>query len=64
MSFLLEELPYQKKAIDAVVGIFDGQQRNFFHNPFQNDVQPNILTLPIADITANKRGIIATNGLT
>ena len=49
MSFLLEELPYQKKAIDAVVGIFDGQQRNFFHNPFQGDVQPNILTLPIAD---------------
>ncbi len=64
MSFLLEELPYQKKAIDAVVGIFDGQQRNFFHNPFQGDVQPNILTLPIADITANKRGIIAANGLT
>jgi type III restriction enzyme len=64
MSFLLEELPYQKKAIDAVVGIFDGQQRNFFHNPFQGDVQPNILTLPIQDITANKRGVIATNGLT
>ena len=64
MSFLLEELSYQKKAIDAVVGIFDGQQRNFFHNPFQGDVQPNILTLPIADITANKRGIIAANGLT
>jgi type III restriction enzyme len=64
MSFLLEELPYQKKAIDAVVGVFDGQQRNFFHNPFQGDVQPNILTLNIADITANKRAIIAANGLT
>jgi type III restriction enzyme len=64
MSFLLEELPYQKKAIDAVVDIFDGQQRNFFHNPFQGDVQPNILTLPIQDITANKRGVIATHGLT
>ncbi len=63
MSFLLEELPYQKKAIDAVVGVFDGQQRNFFHNPFQDDVQPNILTLPIADITANKRAIFSANGL-
>ena len=64
MSFLLEELPYQKKAIDAVVGVFDGQQRNFFHNPFQGDVQPNILTLNIQDLTANKRGMIAANGLT
>lgn len=64
MSFLLEELSYQKKAIDAVVGVFDGQQRNFFHNPFQGDVQPNILTLPITDITANKRAIFAANGLT
>lgn len=64
MSFLLEELSYQKKAIDAVVGVFDGLQRNFFHNLFQCDVQPNILTLPIADITANKRAIIAGNGLT
>ena len=63
MSFLLEELLYQKKAIDAVVGVFDGQQRNFFHNPFQGDVSPNILTIPLADITANKRGIIASNGL-
>lgn len=43
MSFLLEELRYQKKAI-AVVGVFEGQQRNFFHNPFQGDVNPNILT--------------------
>ncbi|MCX6872963.1 MAG: DEAD/DEAH box helicase family protein [Verrucomicrobia bacterium] len=64
MSFLLEELPYQKKAIDAVVGVFDGQQRNFFHNPFHGDVQPNILTLSTQDLTANKRAIIAANGLT
>jgi len=63
MSFLLEELPYQKKAIDAVVGVFDGQQRNFFHNPFQGDVQPNLLSLSGQDITANKRAIIAANGL-
>ncbi|MEO0016945.1 MAG: hypothetical protein RLZZ522_228, partial [Verrucomicrobiota bacterium] len=63
MSFLLEELPYQKKAIDAVVGVFDGQQRNFIHNPFQGDVQPNILTLNLQDLTANKRAIIAANGL-
>ena len=64
MSFLLEELPYQKKAIDAVVGVFDGQQRNFFHNPFQGDVNPNILTLDLEAITANKRAIIAANSLT
>lgn len=64
MSFLLEELPYQKKAIDAVLGIFEGQQRNFFHNPFQGDVNPNILTLGIEEITANKRAIIAANSLT
>ncbi len=53
MSFLLEELPYQKMAIEAVVGVFDGQQRNFFHNPFQGDVQPNILTLLAKLPTAN-----------
>ena len=63
MSFLLEELPYQDKAIKAVVGIFEGQQRNFFHNPFQGDVHPNILTLGIEEITANKRAIIAANNL-
>lgn len=63
MSFLLEELPYQQKAIDAVVGVFEGQQRNFFHNPFQGDVYPNILTLEIEEITANKRAIIAANNL-
>ena len=37
MSFKLEDLPYQRQAIDAVVRLFDGQQRNYFDLDLRSD---------------------------
>ena len=45
MSFKLEDLPDQRQAIEAVVRLFEGQQRNYFGLQFADDCFPNRLDL-------------------
>jgi type III restriction enzyme len=63
MSFKLEDLPYQRQAIDAVVQLFEGQQRNYFDLQLQGDCYPNRLDLLRKDIVSNVEKIAAENGI-
>lgn len=63
MSFKLEDLPYQRQAIDSVVRLFDGQQRNFFDFQLSGDCYPNRLDLTRQEIVANVEKIAAENGI-
>jgi hypothetical protein len=63
MSFKLEDLPYQRQAISAVVRLFDGQQRNYFDLQLQGDCFPNRLDLTRQEIVANLEKIAAENGI-
>jgi len=64
MSFKLEELPYQRQAIDAALSLFVGQQRNYFDFEFQGDCFPNRLDIEQKEIVANVEKIAAENGIT
>ena len=63
MSFKLEDLPYQRQAIDAIVRLFEGQQRNYFDLDLQGDCFPNKLLLARKEILANVEKIIEENGI-
>jgi type III restriction enzyme len=63
MSFKLEDLPYQRQAIDAVIRLFDGQQRSYFDLQLAGDCYPNRLDITRQDIVTNVEKIAAENGL-
>ncbi len=63
MSFKLEDLPYQRQAIDAVVRLFEGQQRGYFDLDLQGDCFPNKLLLARKEIVSNVEKIIEENGI-
>lgn len=63
MSFKLEDLPYQRQAIDAVVRLFEGQQRNYFDLQLQGDCFPNRLDLTRQEIVENIEKIADENGI-
>ena len=63
MSSFLEDLDYQRRAIDTVADIFDGQVRNSFDNANFFGIQANVTDLAPEKIEENKRGIVARNGL-
>ncbi len=61
MQLRLEELAYQRNAIDAIVHIFEGQPRNSFDNAVFFGIRSNVVSLTPEQIAANKRRIIADN---
>lgn len=63
MSFKLEDLPYQRQAIDSVVRLFEGQQRNYFDLQLDGDCFPNRLILTRQEIVANVEKVAAENGI-
>lgn len=63
MSFKLEDLPYQRQAISAVVRLFEGQQRNYFDFQLQGDCYPNRLDLTRQEIVENVGKIAVENGI-
>ena len=63
MKIQLEELEYQKRAIDSVTGVFDGQPKNTFENSVFFGIKSNVLELTPEQITENKRRIIANNSI-
>ena len=63
MQIQLEDLEYQRRAIAAAVGVFDGQAKNTFDNSNFFGIQANITDLTEEQIETNKRRIIAENGV-
>ena len=63
MILQLETLIYQQQAIDAVLGVFEGQPRNNFANSFLHTVQTNRCDLSLEELRANTERVMITNGL-
>ncbi len=63
MQFQLEQLEYQRKAIDAAVRIFQGQQPNTFDLSYVDEIQMNNCNLSPDEIAANVRAVAAENGV-
>ena len=63
MELKLEELSYQREAVDAVVRLFEGQTRNTFDMACSEGVRSNIFTLPSECIHENILAIIEGNGI-
>ena len=63
MQIQFEDLDYQRRAIAAVVGVFDGQVKNNFDNANFFGIQANISDLTPEQIEANKRRIITDNSV-
>ena len=53
MELKLEELSYQREAIDAVVQLFAGQARNTFDMACREGVRSNVLTITTEHIREN-----------
>ena len=63
MQLPLEDLDYQRRAIAAVVGVFEGQVRNTFDNSNLFGIQANITDLTPSQIDENKKRIAVENGI-
>ena len=63
MELKLEELSYQREAIDAVVRLFEGQPRNTFDMACHEGVRSNVLTIPIEQVRENFLATITDNGI-
>ena len=53
MELKLEDLPYQRGAINSVVHLFEGQPRNTFDMACHEGVRSNVLTIPAEQIREN-----------
>lgn len=63
MILQLETLPYQQLAIDAVLGLFEGQPRNSFASSFLHTAQINRCDLTPDELHDNAKRIMLANGL-
>ena len=63
MELKLEELSYQREAIDAVVRLFEGQPRNTFDMACREGVRSNVFTIPIEQIRKNVLAVIEDSGI-
>ena len=63
MHFKLETPPHQTTAIQSIVGIFEGMERNTFDNSHFEDVHANTCSLKLEEIANNIHTIATNNGL-
>lgn len=64
MPIDLEDLAYQRRAVHSVLGVLDGQAASTFENSNLFGIQANVTDLSAEQIEANKRRVIAENGVT
>ncbi len=63
MELKLEDLAYQREAIDAVVRLFVRQPHNTFDMACREDVWSNVLTIPTEQVRENFLGSIEASGI-
>jgi type III restriction enzyme len=63
MGFKLEKLDYQEDAIQSVVNIFEGQEKNTFDNACHYGIRSNIGTLSQDEIQHNIKNVISENNI-
>lgn len=57
MNLKLENLAYQQQAIDSIVGVFDGQERNTFDNATAEGIRFNYLRLTPEHLADNVKAV-------
>ncbi|MCD6397017.1 MAG: DEAD/DEAH box helicase family protein [Spirochaetaceae bacterium] len=63
MKFKLEQLEYQQQAIDSVISVFKGQERNTFDNACYEGIRANMLSLSQKEIENNIKRTVLANGI-
>lgn len=63
MELKLEQLEYQENAIQSVVSIFKGQERNTFDNACIEGIRSNVLSLSEEEIIQNIKDVLLENGI-
>ncbi|MBN2836380.1 MAG: DEAD/DEAH box helicase family protein [Candidatus Delongbacteria bacterium] len=63
MELKLEQLEYQQKAINSIISVFKGQERNTFDNSCFEGIRSNMLSLSKKEIESNLEQIIIENGI-
>ena len=63
MELQLEDLAYQREAINAVVSLFQGQPRNTFDMACHEGVRSNVLTIPAERIQENFLKVVKGSGI-
>ena len=63
MELKLEQLEYQRQAIQSVISVFKGQTKNTFDNACMGGIRSNILSLSPEELIKNIRNIVIGNGI-
>ncbi len=63
MELQLEELEYQKTAINAVIKVFDGTEKNTFDNACIEGIRSNLCSLSAKELADNIKTIGTDNGI-
>lgn len=63
MKFRLENPQHQKSAIQSVVDVFRGMERNTFDNAHNEDIHMNVCSLSVQQIQDNIQRIVKDNGV-
>jgi type III restriction enzyme len=63
MELKLEDLKYQDTAIEAVVKVFEGVEKNTFDNSCFEGIRSNVCKLRVEEFTENIKAIFAENGI-
>ncbi|HRK29062.1 MAG TPA: DEAD/DEAH box helicase family protein [Chitinophagales bacterium] len=63
MKLQLESLKYQDIAVQLVVKVFDGTEKNTFDNACIEGIRSNVCKLMVEQIKDNIKGVLAENGI-
>jgi type III restriction enzyme len=63
MELKLEDLAYQREAIDAVIRLFEGQPRNTFDMACHEGVRSNVLTIASEQVRENLLAVAEDGGI-
>ena len=63
MELKLEDLKYQDEAIESVIKVFDGTEKNTFDNACLDGIRSNICKLPKKAILENIGNVAEENGI-
>ncbi len=63
MELKLEQLEYQQQAIQSVISVFKGQERNTFDNACIESIRSNILSLNLDELIQNINNVTIENGI-
>jgi len=63
MKLKLEQLEYQQQAIQSVISVFKGQEKNTFDNACIQGIRSNIISLSPDELIQNIKDIVIENGI-